>query len=238
MKLGLIADAHGNPRALARCLQALERLGTDRIYFLGDAVGYLPGENEVLDILRVAPVLCQEGNHEAMLMGKIPLPEEKDQVYGIRLARERISRSNSEFLQSWPECREICVDERKIFMVHGSLDDHLQGYVYSERDFRFDKELSYDAIFMGHTHCPFVFDHKGIQVVNVGSCGLPRDQGNLSSFAIYDTSAHRTEIFRVPFDSRKIAESFQQISIPQEVIDCLNRRSPNPFGLRVNEDIL
>ena len=238
MKLGLIADAHGNPRALARCLQALERLGTDRVYFLGDAVGYLPGENEVLDILRVAPVLCQAGNHEAMLMGKIPLSEEKDRVYGIRLARERISRSNSEFVQSWPEFREIDVDDRKIFMVHGSLDDHFEGYVYSQRDLSFEKELSYDAIFMGHTHYPFVSNCKGIQVANVGSCGLPRDQGNLSSFAIYDTGAHRTEIFRLLFDSGKIAESSQQVSIPQEVIDCLNRRSLQPFGLRINEDIL
>ena len=238
MKLGLIADAHGNPSALIRCLKALERLEADRIYFLGDAVGYLPGENEVLDILRIAPVLCQEGNHEAMLTGKIPLLEEKEQVYGIHLARERISRSNSAFLQSWPEFREICVDDRKIFMVHGSLDDHLQGYIYSERDFSFDNKLSYDAIFMGHTHLPFIFDYKGTQVVNVGSCGLPRDQGNLSSFAIYDTNAHRTEIFRLPFDSRKVIESFQQLFVSQEVIDCLNRRSPNPFGSLVNEGIL
>lgn len=235
MKLGIVADAHGNPRALELCLQVLERLEAEKIYFLGDAIGYLPGGNEVLDILRLYPVQCQKGNHEAMLLGEILVSEEKAQVYGIHSSRERVSQANLEFIQGWPKCRELSVDGRRIFLVHGSPEDYLQGYVYSGRDFRFVNQYSYDAIFMGHTHYPFVFDHQGMQVVNVGSCGLPRDQGNLSSFAIYDTHARHTEILRLPFDSKKVIESFQQVIIPQEVINCLNRRSPKPYGLRVNE---
>ncbi|MFX0197886.1 MAG: metallophosphoesterase family protein [Candidatus Hodarchaeota archaeon] len=238
MKLGIIADAHGNPRALELCLRVLERLEADKIYFLGDAVGYLPGANEVLNILRVTPVQCQKGNHEAMLLGELPLPDEKDRVYRIESARERISQANLEFVQNWPKSREVCVNGRKIFLVHGSLKDYLEGYVYPEGDFNFVNNCSYDAIFVGHTHYPFVFDRQGTQVVNVGSCGLPRDQGNLSSFATYDACAHHTEILRVPFDSRKIIGSFQRILIAQEVIDCFNRRSAKPFGLRVNVDIL
>lgn len=235
MKLGIIADVHGNPRALKVCLQAVERLGADDIYSLGDAVGYLPGENGVLDILRAARVKCQKGNHEAMLLGEISLPEKRDRVYGIRAARERISRENLRFIQSWPDCRKISVGDRKLFMVHGSPKDHLQGYVYSEKDFLFDEHDTYDAVFMGHTHYPLVFDQLGLQVVNVGSCGLPRDQGNLSSFAIYDTRMHQTRILRLWFDSKEIVEDFSQNSIPNEVIECLNRHTPEPFGMRVNE---
>jgi putative phosphoesterase len=238
MKLGILADAHGNPRALALGLRILERLEVDEIYFLGDAVGYWPGENGVLDILRAAKVKCQKGNHEAMLLGEISLPEEKDRIYGIRAARERISRTNLEFVQGWPECRTIRADNRKLFLVHGSPVDHLQGYVYSLKDFQMDDKHNYDAVFMGHTHYPFIFDRQGLQVVNVGSCGLPRDQGNLSSFAIHDTSIHQSKILRLSFDSKKIIEDFQQMHIPQEIIECLNRRSPEPFGMRVNEDAL
>jgi putative phosphoesterase len=235
MKLGFLADAHGNARALELCLQVLEELDVDDIYFLGDAVGYLPGENGVLDILRTVQVKCQKGNHEAMLLEEIPLPEEKDRIYGIRAARKRISRANLEFIRGWPECRTIRADNRKLFLVHGSPVDHLQGYVYSLKDFQIDDKQNYDASFMGHTHYPFVFDQQGLQVVNVGSCGLPRDQGNLSSFAIHDTSIHQSRILRLSFDSKKIIEGFQQIHIPQEIIECLNRRSPEPFGLRVNK---
>ena len=91
---------------------------------------------------------------------------------------------------------------------------------------------------MGHTHYPFIFDGQGLKVVNVGSCGLPRDQGNLSSFAIHDTSIHQSKILRLSFDSEKIIEDFQQMNIPKEIIECLNRRTPEPFGMRVNEDDL
>ncbi|MFX0115101.1 MAG: metallophosphoesterase family protein [Candidatus Hodarchaeota archaeon] len=236
MKLGIIADVHGNPTALKLCLQVLKDLDVDEIYFLGDAIGYLPGENDVLDILYAAEVNCQKGNHEAMLLGEIAVPEEKDRLYGIHAARERISRANLEFIRGWPERREISVDGRKLFLVHGSPEDHLEGYVYSQRDFHTDNKYTYDAVFMGHTHYPFVFDLKGIQVVNVGSCGLPRDQGNLSSFALYDTSVHQTKILRLLFDSEETIESFQQISIPHEVIECLRRRSPETFGVRINRN--
>ena len=239
MRIGILSDAHGNSRVMARCLRVLEKQEVDRIYFLGDAIGYMPGENEVLDILRLTPVQCQKGNHEAMLLADIPLSEEKDKVYGILAARERISQINLHFIREWPDCREIHVEGRKIFFVHGSLEDHLEGYVYLDTDFSILQEYAYDAIFMGHTHYPFVLSYCGIQVVNVGSCGLPRDQGNVAAFAIYDTSIHCTEIFRLPFDTQKIIQSFGQIPISHEVIDCFNRRSHPPlFGLQVNEDTL
>lgn len=236
MKLGIIADAHGNPTALEHCLQVLKELDVDEIYFLGDAIGYLPRENDVLDILHAAEVNCQKGNHEAMLLGEIPLPEDKDRVYGIHAARKRISQANLEFIRGWPECRNIRVDGRKLFLVHGSPEDHLQGYVYSQTDFQPDTNDTFDAVFMGHTHYPFVFDLEGVHVVNVGSCGLPRDQGNLSSFALYDTSMHQTKILRVLFDSKEIIESFQQTSIPHEVVECLRRRSLETFGVRINRN--
>ena len=47
-----------------------------------------------------------------------------------------------------------------------------------------------------------------------------------------------TKILRLSFDSEKIIEDFQQMNIPKEIIECLNRRTPEPFGMRVNEDDL
>ena len=48
MKIGILSDAHGNPHGLNRCLTALKREGAERLYFLGDAVGYLPDWKDVL----------------------------------------------------------------------------------------------------------------------------------------------------------------------------------------------
>ena len=43
MRIGLLADGHGNVEAFDRGLHALREAGAERFYFLGDAVGYLPG---------------------------------------------------------------------------------------------------------------------------------------------------------------------------------------------------
>ena len=48
MKIGLLSDAHGNPDGLANCISVLRSRGAERLFFLGDAVGYLPRWLEVL----------------------------------------------------------------------------------------------------------------------------------------------------------------------------------------------
>ena len=49
MVIGLLSDAHGNPLGLRSCLAALRAAGAGQVYFLGEAVGYLPGEAEVIE---------------------------------------------------------------------------------------------------------------------------------------------------------------------------------------------
>jgi hypothetical protein len=67
--IGFVSDAHGNPYGLQACVDALRERGAGTLYFLGDAVGYLPLAEEVLAILAREGATCQLGNHEAMLCG-------------------------------------------------------------------------------------------------------------------------------------------------------------------------
>ena len=221
---------------MERCLGALRRLRVDTVYFLGDAVGYLPGENEVLDLLRSSEIFCQKGNHEGMLLGEIPLSPEKDLVYGISQARGRISRENLDFIRQWPDRRVLLSEGINILLVHGSPDNILEGYVYPDSDLSFTGHGPYDVIFMGNTHYPFVSRRQDKLVVNAGSCGLPRDQGDLAAFAVYDCRKRQAEIFRLRFDSDKVVKGFGSNSISAEVIDCLNRSSGAHFGKIIEED--
>ena len=44
-----------------------------------------------------------------------------------------------------------------------------------------------DAVTMGDTHRPFIaHNREEMRIINVGSCGIPRDQGDLLAFATYD----------------------------------------------------
>jgi putative phosphoesterase len=234
MKIGFLSDAHGNPTAMAACLQQLKHIGVDRIHFLGDAVGYLPGESEVFALLRASGALCQKGNHEAMLLGELPIPVSKDRIYQLAPACERLSAEDREFIASWPDHRVIEIEGRSMLLVHGAPSDYLQGYIYPDSDLQAFDNLDYDAVFMGHTHYPFLCQRPGILVVNVGSCGLPRDQGDLLSFAVYDTRAHHCEVLRLEFAMGILCETYRSKAVAQEVYNLFARQAETPFGQRIN----
>lgn len=231
MILGFVSDAHGNPVGLARCLETLERrAAAERIYFLGDAVGYLPEENAVLDLLRQHDVKCVRGNHEAMLLGDLPIPEDRGPMYRLQEANARVSEENLAWMREWPSRLELELGGRRLLLVHGSLADPLQGYVYPDTDLAPLAALPFDVVAMGHTHRPFVAAAGQLTVMNVGSCGMPRDVGNLASCACYDTATGMADVLRVPFDAGGLAAGWNG-RIHPAAAECLRREAAAPvFG--------
>jgi len=227
--IGFLSDAHGNAHGLRACLHSLERFHVDWLYFLGDAIGYLPGEQEVLQLLRSASVKCQKGNHEAMLLGDLPVPVGQEQLYRLQQVHQRITTDDYALLKTWPEQRVLEIDARRLLLVHGSPVDCLRHYIYSDADFSMFDELDYDAIIMGHTHRPFVVERHGKIIVNVGSCGLPRDQGDLAAFALYDTEVHCCEIYRVQLDITQILAAFAPDQVADEVLRLFGHHSTFPL---------
>ena len=65
----------------------------------------------------------------------------------------------------------------------------------------------------------------------MGSCGLPRDNGSLCSFALYDTSSGRAEIIRIPMNIALVKNEYPNIHFKVE--ECLERQG-TAFGIVVN----
>jgi predicted phosphodiesterase len=229
MKIGLLSDAHGNPDALELCLQTLERLGVDALYFLGDAVGYLPGEGEVLDRLDRSGAICQQGNHEAMLLSSEPPEPERDEVYRLAAARQRLDAGRIRDLASWPTARELSIHDHTILLVHGAPGDPLNGYVYPDSDLSRVADPRWAAVFCGHTHRPLVAVAGETLVVNVGSVGLPRDVGALASVVIYDGETRRCRICRIRFDAEAVLARWGDCVHPS-VAAVLRRRAEDFVG--------
>jgi predicted phosphodiesterase len=230
MLIGLLSDAHGNPVGLRACLAVLASQGVDRLFFLGDAVGYLPGEQEVLRLLAEAGAECQQGNHEAMLLGDLPLDPVKDEAYGLAAARTRLTGAERARIAGWPRARSLDLDGRRVLLVHGSPRQPLTDYIYPDADLgRFD-DLPFDAVFMGNTHRPFVAYRGDRLIANVGSCGLPRDQGDLPTCAVYDTVAHECRVLRVPVPAEEVLAQFTAGVVHPIVSSSLHRKASTPFG--------
>lgn len=76
MRLGVIADIHGNDEALRAVLKDADRVGVDRWWALGDLVLFGPRPAEVLELLHGLPGLSMlRGNTDRyVLTGEQPAP--------------------------------------------------------------------------------------------------------------------------------------------------------------------
>ena len=229
MKIGLLSDAHGNPEGLANCLSVLQSEGAERLYFLGDAVGYLPNWSEVLKLLQDHGVTCIRGNHDALAL-KGALQEDATDAYQLLPGYLETIQPYIEWMASWPESITVDLDGLSLMFIHASPIDALNGYVYPWTDVSAIDWPQVDAIGMGHTHRPFSRLHEGRLLFNPGSCGLPRDIGHLASCAILDTQARDVVIYRVPFDVKHVLADARFIH--PDVRQCL-ARSPDRFEGRV-----
>jgi putative phosphoesterase len=228
MLIGLISDAHGNRFGFSAALFALRQRGVEKLVSLGDIVGCMPDVSPIVAELTRREAICLRGNHEEMLLGNLPLDIHRDRVYRIMDARARLNDDERAIISSWhPSQYTMEIDGRRLGFFHGSPFEPATGYVYPDTGIGAFARLDFDAVFMGHTHRPFKKWAERVQVVNVGSCGLPRDRGNLASCAVYDTRTGKAEILRVRFEAGRALRAYED-KIAKSIRDCLLRRPSAP----------
>lgn len=227
--IGILSDAHGNLTVFRRMLELLSHMGADSFIFLGDAVGYIPS-SDVLSVLMDMGdrVQCILGNHEQMLLsGQYPACLES--VYRIQATRRLLSSEQLAFVAGWPTHLNYEYTCGRSLFVHGSPVDYQNGYVYPDSDLsEFSGE--YQFVFMGHTHRAFVRKHAACTFINVGSCGLPRDDGRYASAALFDGSTGYTRLVRLKLSFFDVALFFSRQHVHHSVAELFNRRQADISG--------
>lgn len=227
--IGLISDAHGNSRAFDQGVSVLLAQGAKQLYFLGDAIGYVPSASVLDSLSRLGDrVQCIRGNHEAMLLEGQSDPA-RERVYQLEALRPGLTSRQLEMISSWPALRREVIDGLKLLMVHGSPVDPTYGYVYPDTDLA-DFAPGADWVFMGNTHHPFIREHAGTCYINIGSCGMPRDDGRYGSVALLDTKTRSARILRfdISVECRQVLEQFPMVH--PSVRDVYERRRPVVMG--------
>jgi putative phosphoesterase len=230
LKIALLSDAHGNARGLQLCLAAARELGAEEIHFLGDAVGYMPEAVEVLELLRKAGASCVLGNHEAMLIGRLPADPSRESAYRHNDARRTLGPAGLSRIAVWPEGQLIDRAGRRLLLVHGSPADPLEGRIYPDTPTDWLADVPADIVAVGHTHRPFIAENGSRLLVNVGSCGMPRDEGNALGFAMYDTAPHLVTIYRIRIDPEELLARWDADAVDDLVRMLFRRRAPTPLA--------
>ena len=226
--LGFLSDAHGNREAFELGISLLRSKGAKTIYFLGDAVGYLPGD-AVVDALRSAGLVPLLGNHDAALLNGA-IDRERDDVYRLGETLRTVSAENMEFLATWPDHRLIDSPAGRLLLVHGSPTNRLGGYVYPDTDLNPYAGTDAEYVFMGQTHRPFIRAGERATFVNVGSCGLPRDCGHLGAACLFDDSTGRVELLRFDITDATRAALERCGAVSPDVLAVFARRSEDCVG--------
>jgi predicted phosphodiesterase len=226
--IGVLSDAHGNLAGFLKAVALLERLGARRYVFLGDAVGYVPCWGVVDELARRRDSFTFiRGNHEDALLSGICTG--KDHVYQHGALHKDLTVERAAFLRSWHTSLTLRLPCGDAMLVHGSPTDPQNGYLYPDTPLG-DLDIKEPFLFCGHTHRPFVQNNGKTCVVNVGSCGLPRDDGRYGSAALLDDESGDIEIVRYELDPESTAYLSRFDRLHPSVSNLFARRADGYFG--------
>jgi putative phosphoesterase len=217
MKIGLLADIHGNVCALEAALGVLR--DADILICAGDLVGYYPFANEVCTLIREKKVICIRGNHDAMFSGLIPCEKKAWQAYRFDYLEKIIKDENRKWLAELPVKMELHVDALKIIIRHASPWDEIT-YLYQDSDAIKKICLEKNELLcVGHTHRRMDQSAGRGRIINPGSVGLPRDGRGVGSVLLYDTVTANAEFIDINIDLRLLTKKFERHNWDKDLLD-------------------
>lgn len=224
-RIAVVSDIHSNLEALEA---VLSQLGDEKVYCLGDVVGYGANPNEVLDRIRGLGVGTVMGNHDyAAVTGDTDMFNDRAAA-AVRWTAKELTPGNLDYLRSLPRESRVELDGVKVYMTHGSPDDPLWEYVdpgtHSGLFGDYLRRLDVGLIALGHTHVPYVWAEGGGTVFNPGSVGQPRDGDRRASYAVVavDKGHAEVEVHRVEYDHRRAAEKIRRAGLPEQLAKRLS----------------
>ena len=213
MRIAVVSDIHSNVVALENVLRRIEQEKVDKIYCLGDIVGYGPDPNDCIKLIRSVTDKIVMGNHDSAVINQT------DILLFNAYAREAtewtrrvISDENYEFLMTLP----LKISEDDLLFVHSTpLIPEDWNYILTQ--YGAEKQFNYfseQVCFIGHSHRPEVFKAiDGRYILNAGSVGQPRDGNPESCFLIYDTDDQSHVFIREKYDVKKVYKRILQTGL-------------------------
>lgn len=206
MRIVIFSDIHGNSLALEQMLLDVRNENIKAYLFVGDIWGYFFEQDKCLSIIKNLPnVYAIKGNHDANYLVACRNSSYRREMidrYGESY-RNICSQENREWIDSIPCKLEIQLANKKICMVHGNLENHLDGRIYPDYKKSILGEYNYDMLILGHTHYRFHKKEGNSLIINPGSLGQPRDKNGFS-YVIYDLDKDKAEFRSVRIDIKRL----------------------------------
>ena len=245
--IAVLSDVHANLEALWAVLRDVSSRGIQRLFFLGDIIGYGPNPRNVLDFLKKFE-FCLMGNHDRAVLTGPPknfnLIAQKATTWtrkqihpselSFRFLRRReyaLRKEYWDFLMSLKPYKKV----GEMFFAHDNPtmpgNDHYVRKV-ADADAAFARHPDVKAFFIGHSHVPMIFrpgrkekpefgkkySFDGQTIVNVGSVGQPRDKDPRACYVMVDDGFRYV---RVEYDLKRTMEKIRRTQLDPMLADRL-----------------
>ena len=242
MRYLIVSDIHANIHAFDAVLGHAGDF--DKIWCLGDVVGYGPYPNECIKRLQDFPHVCVAGNHDWAALDRLDLSDFNTDAQASTLwTQQQLTADSKAYLESLPEKHA----EEDVTFVHGSPREPVWEYIMfpaiAKPQFA---HFATDVCFVGHTHAPVIFSYyksengpevceasvlpletklvigQERQIINPGSVGQPRDGDGRAAYALLDTETKELEHFRVEYPIQEVQEIMRERDLPPRLIARLS----------------
>jgi len=243
MRYAVISDIHSNLNAFQAVLQDAEaKGGFERIWCLGDIVGYGPDPRECIGLLRQYDHVCVAGNHDWGAIGEISIDGfNPEAAIACRWTGQQLEQEDVDYLANLP----LTISEGDFTLAHGSPREPIWEYVVSVPIARVSfKYFQTKFCLVGHSHVPLVFESLSPDgdclvhefdvdtslalegnrlIINPGGVGQPRDSDPRASYAIYDSDRRAIWHHRVEYDVGKVQQRMKEYGLPYRLAARLSR---------------
>jgi predicted phosphodiesterase len=231
MRIAVLSDVHSNLHALEAVLAEVDAGSFDAIWFLGDLVGYGPKPNECVALLQERAAICLAGNHDLVVLGKIPIDAFADEAAAAaRWTQTVLDETARMFLDTLQP--QAAAPGAELF--HGSPRDPVWDYVLGDEAAHWSfVATSEPLVLVGHSHIALEIsdgdDLRGEQapqgtrlelgrmrrLLNPGSVGQPRDGDPRSAWLEIDFETAWAIFRRTDYPVEQTQRELRELGLPE-----------------------
>ena len=232
--LAILSDIHANLEAFEAVCADLRRRGVERVFCLGDNIGYGPDPEEVVRRMRDLGYHSVLGNHEMALL------DPRARRWLNFLARENnlrtarlLSLENHAYSCTLPKALTVGI----AYLVHGFPPQSVFRYLDRQDDSRVAALFAASSsriFFVGHTHRLQLVHSRGEEIVrrglgeeriellpeekyliSAGSVGQPRDGDRRAKYLLWDEDAGSIDVCAVAYDIASTQRKIRELGFPE-----------------------
>jgi predicted phosphodiesterase len=240
VRLAIISDIHSNLPALEAVLESCEQAGLERVWCLGDVVGYGAHPDECAQVVSQRCELSLVGNHDLAVLGELEVSAfSAPAAAAVEWTRSNSAPETLEFLRAL----EPSDESREVGLYHASPRDPVWEYVlWMDQAAECIELQSARVSLIGHSHVALFFvapdgdseDERELRgshaeagttldlssgrwLVNPGSVGQPRDGDPRAAWLELDTDAWTATYHRIDYEIDRAAEAIDAAKLPPQL---------------------